>query len=88
MSNAMNSEMFNVKLKRPVDVVGYPDYQLYSCQDSFSTQDRYEDFDGGKLSQLFHEVIAAIQWPNVRINRCQNEDLDIQFEKCTFLTKQ
>ena len=45
--NAMNSEMFNVKLKRPVDVVGYLDYQLFSCKDNFSTQDRYEDFDGG-----------------------------------------
>ena len=39
----------------------------------------------GKLSQLFHEVTAAIQWPSVRMNRCQIKDLDIQFEKCTFL---
>ena len=39
----------------------------------------------GKLSQLFHEVFAGIQWPSIRINRCQIKDLDIQFEKCTFL---
>ena len=43
--NAMNSEMFNVKLKRPV--AGYPDYQQYSCNDNFCSQDRYKDFEGG-----------------------------------------
>ena len=75
---ARNMSGFQPTLFRYTDP-GFKGHIFPKAKDSFITQDRNEDFEGGQVESTFSQGHCDLTSGTISKNRCQMKDMDIIF---------